>query len=183
MTSTSCSPTLWVGLFTQSQWDAEGARTVQSLLNTGCGVAVWRAYPSWFGGQVLYAVTYDTAPESFVAQSVYGPPSNPPTVQRIAVYRPGQVASSVSGATPVTPAASSTISPSSGAGTPAVASTVSSSSGGGATSATAATSSPSAQPSSPATPRRGTTTAPTAGVPWWVWVAGGIAVLWWLSRH
>ena len=127
MTTGQCSPTFWNGLFTQSQWDAEGARTVQSLLNTGCGVAVWRAYPSWSGGQALYAVTYDTAPESFVAQSVYGPPSNPPTVQRIAVYRPGQVVSSVSGATPGTPAATSPVPSSSGAGpSPAPASSPSS---------------------------------------------------------
>jgi len=83
----TCSPTLWVGLFSQSLLQSEAIPSAQAMSRSGCEVVLWSAV---LNGETLYALTYATASPSFVAQQVFGPPTNPPVVTVVARFQNGQ---------------------------------------------------------------------------------------------
>jgi hypothetical protein len=69
--SSQCSPIWWNGLMSTLDEAMTIAQQAKAAF-PGCQIAVWVATPSWSGYKPLYAVTFSTASQSYVSNTVFG---------------------------------------------------------------------------------------------------------------
>jgi len=69
--SSQCSPIWWNGLMSTLDEAMAAAQYAKNAF-PGCQIAVWVATPSWSGYKPLYAITFSTASQSYVSNTVFG---------------------------------------------------------------------------------------------------------------